>query len=144
MATLVHGTCVELSGIGVLLRGASGSGKSDLALRLIDGGGFLVSDDQVAVECVADHLVAQAPTELSGMFEVRGVGVVRLPFAERAFLGVTVDLVERNKIERLPTPQIWEFLGVKVPLYEVDPFTVSAADRVRLIARLATNAMAKS
>ena len=58
---LVHATCVALDGAGVLLRGPSGSGKSDLALRLIDGGARLVADDQVALSAEAGRLVARAP-----------------------------------------------------------------------------------
>ncbi|HAQ33260.1 MAG TPA: serine/threonine protein kinase, partial [Rhodospirillaceae bacterium] len=74
--TLIHGTCVALNGVTVLLRGPSGSGKSDLALRLIDGGGRLVADDQTLVEIQGERLVATAPETIAGKMEVRGVGVL--------------------------------------------------------------------
>jgi len=75
----IHGTCVALSGLGVLLRGPSGSGKSDLALRLIDGGAKLVADDQVELALdAAGRVMARAPATLSGLLEVRGIGPAKL------------------------------------------------------------------
>ena len=61
MSEQIHGACVDLSGAGVLLRGPSGSGKSDLALRLIDGGASLVADDRVDLEVRDGNLAAHAP-----------------------------------------------------------------------------------
>ncbi|WP_040850329.1 HPr kinase/phosphorylase, partial [Nitrospirillum viridazoti] len=74
----VHATCVSVGGAGVLLRGASGSGKSDLALRLVDAGALLVADDQVALAAdpTATLLTATAPERLAGLIEVRGLGIL--------------------------------------------------------------------
>ncbi|MEC8584968.1 MAG: HPr kinase/phosphatase C-terminal domain-containing protein, partial [Pseudomonadota bacterium] len=72
----VHGTCVAIDGAGVLLRGPSGGGKSDLALRLIDGGATLVGDDQLELSRVQDRVVARAPGPLQGQLEIRGIGIV--------------------------------------------------------------------
>ncbi|MHA1114324.1 MAG: HPr kinase/phosphorylase, partial [Alphaproteobacteria bacterium] len=82
--TLVHATCVSLWGAGILLRGPSGSGKSDLALRLIDGGAVLVADDQVSLELRDGGLFASPPAATAGKLEVRGVGIVTVPFDEEA------------------------------------------------------------
>src|SRR5918995_2632352 len=76
----LHATCVELSGTGVVLLGASGSGKSDLALRLIDLGARLVADDQLAVERQGDRLLGRPAETLAGLLEVRGFGLVQLPW----------------------------------------------------------------
>ena len=90
---LVHGTCVDLDGRGILLRGPSGSGKSDLALRLIDGGARLVADDQVELRRDGHRVLARAPITLSGRMEVRGLGIVPLPYVTEAALHAVIDLV---------------------------------------------------
>ena len=84
MTSQVHGTCVAVAGVGVLLRGPPGSGKSDLALRLIDRGAELVADDRVTLRREDDGIVASAPASLAGLIEVRGVGVARVPAIARA------------------------------------------------------------
>ena len=144
MVTRVHGTCIEYGGVGVLLLGPSGSGKSDLALRLIDRGGFLVADDQVSIECNTGCLIAQAPTELRGILEVRGIGLVNLPVAPPTAVSAAIDLVRDGNIERLPDPRFWECLGCKVPRYQVDPFAASACAKVRLVARGVRSALETS
>ena len=95
---LVHAACVEWLGAGVLIRGKSGAGKSDLALRLIDAGAALVADDQVLLE----NGIASAPARLQGLLEVRGLGIVRLPFVEKTAVVLTIDLCSADEIERLP------------------------------------------
>src|SRR5690606_32729552 len=78
MAT-IHATCVALGDTGILLRGRSGSGKSDLALRLIDGGALLVADDRVALSLEGGRVIARPPAALAGYLEVRGVGPMPVP-----------------------------------------------------------------
>ena len=134
MATRVHGTCVELGGVGILLLGPSGSGKSDLALRVIDCGGALIADDQVSIECVSGCLVAHAPAELRGILEVRGIGLVDLPFSQQTSVSVVFELVKRGEVERMPRSKHWECLGVKVPSYRIDPLSASACAKIRLVA----------
>jgi len=134
--TLVHGTAVVVEGAGVLIVGPSGSGKSDLALRLIDGGGVLVADDQVDLFSAGNYLVARAPSAIAGRIEVRGVGICAVPQAPAARLHVAIELGrERGAIERLPEPASLERLGVALPLWRLDAFEVSAAAKVRQIAR---------
>ena len=133
----VHGTCIEIEGAAVLLRGGSGSGKSDLALRLIDGGARLVADDRVDLEARDGRLMASAPREIAGLFEARGIGVVRLEYAAEAPLVLIVDLVAPGEVERLPPETSESFLGVSLPLFRLAPFEASAAAKVRLAVSVA-------
>lgn len=135
VGTQVHGTCVELAGAGVLLQGPPGSGKSDLALRLIDGGARLVADDRVDLAREGDGVVATAPREIAGLIEVRGVGVLKLPWAARARLALAVDLVAAERVERLPQSADCEVLGVAVPRLALAPFEASAVAKLRLAVR---------
>lgn len=128
----VHGTCIDIGGKGVLLRGPSGSGKSDLALRLIDGGAVLVADDQTELGAEDGELAARPPAAIAGMLEVRGIGLLRLAHRPRAVLRLVVDLVAPDAVERLPAPATIAILGVTLPLLRVAPFEASAAAKVRL------------
>jgi HPr kinase/phosphorylase len=129
---LVHATSVLVDGTGVLIRGPSGSGKSDLALRLIDGGARLVSDDQTALEARDGRLWASAPPSIAGKLEVRGLGIVAVPGVAAAPLGLVVDLVPPDRIERLPEASTATLLGVILPILQVSPFEASAPAKLRL------------
>lgn len=139
---LVHATSVLVDGIGVLIRGPSGSGKSDLALRLIDDGALLVSDDQTALEARDGRLWASAPPSIAGKLEVRGLGIVTLPAAASAPLGLVVDLLPLDRlppdrlatarIDRLPEPSTASLLGVELPRLDLSPFEASAPAKLRL------------
>ena len=104
--------------------GPSGSGKSDLALRLLSRGFELVADDQVDI---ADG-IASSPAELAGLLEVRGIGIVRLPWRPQARLALMVDLQGRG--DRLPTPNQHPELGL--PVVCIDAAAASAVDKVVL------------
>jgi HPr kinase/phosphorylase len=132
----VHATSVALGGDGILLRGPSGSGKSDLALRLIDEGARLVADDQTEIERAGDRLVMRAPATIAGQMEVRGLGIVRLPAVASAPLRLVVDLVAPEAVERLPEPLSCSFLGLAVPLLRLAPFAASATAKLRLALRV--------
>jgi serine kinase of HPr protein (carbohydrate metabolism regulator) len=131
----VHGTSVALDGDGVLLRGPSGSGKSDLALRLIDEGACLVADDQTLLDRSGLELVMTSPTGIAGQMEVRGLGILRLPSVAAAPLRLVVDLVPADAVERLPERRSVAFLGLAVALVTLDPFAASAAAKLRLATR---------
>lgn len=107
----------------MLLLGPSGSGKSDLLLRLIGRGFALVADDRVDLE----DGVASAPVALAGLLEVRGLGLVQLPYVERAVVALAVEL---GRGERLPAPATHPESGR--PLVHVDPAVASAPERVAL------------
>src|SRR5690242_6204798 len=109
---LVHGSCVMIEEVGVLLRGPSGSGKSDLALRLIDAGARLVADDQTRLLRVADRIIASAPPTIAGFIEVRGIGPVPMATEEGVWLRLVVDLKPGRDIERLPEESGTSLLGM--------------------------------
>ena len=131
----IHGSCVEIEGLGVLLCGPPGSGKSDLTLRLIDGGARLIADDYTELTPRDGRLHAQAPESIKGLLEVRGVGMLEVGSALRVELGVVIDLVESDAVERLPEDATKEILGVDVASFTLAPFEASAPAKVRLIAR---------
>jgi RNase adaptor protein for sRNA GlmZ degradation len=131
-AQLIHATCVALDGRGVLLRGASGSGKSDLALRLIDEGALLVADDQTEIGEEQGRLVARAPATIAGRLEVRGLGIVNQPALASAPLALLVDLVPPSAVERLPEERHERLCGRDIPVIALDPFAASAVAKIRL------------
>lgn len=133
---VVHGTCVDLGGSGVLLRGPPGSGKSDLALRLIDGGARLIADDQVEITRDGDVLMARAPLALKGRMEIRGIGIVPAAAADEARLRFVIDLVRREAVERLPEPYSVSLLDLPLPAARLAAFDASAPAKVRAFARL--------
>ena len=135
--TLIRATCVSIEGAGVLIRGPSSSGKSDLALRLIDEGAVLVADDYCNLSPGPDGLAASAPDTIAGKLEVRGYGIVCMPSADCVAVGLVIDLVPKAEIERLPDVGTCTIDGVAVRRIEVDAETMSATAKVRLALNLA-------
>ena len=129
---LIHASCVAVEGRGVLLRGAPGAGKSDLALRLIEGGADLVSDDQVVLTGDAAGLVAAPPTRIAGLLEVRGVGIVSMAFVPHCPVILMVDLAAPHAVERMPDAGTVELCGHRVAHAQLAPFEASAPAKVRL------------
>jgi len=145
----VHATCVALPDTdggwsGVLLRGPSGAGKSDLALRLIDGGARLVADDQTALRGVDGVLRARAPETLAGKIEVRGMGILDLPYLDAVSLLLVCDLVAADRIMRHPDPQIVRLADVELPLLTLAPFEASAPAKLRLGVKAARHGIVQS
>lgn len=127
----VHTSCCAWSGLAVLLRGTPGSGKSDLALRLVDAGFQLVADDRVDLVAANGAVTASAPAPLAGLIEVRGLGILDLGSHVAAPLGLLADLGPATTIDRLPEPATEEVLGVRLPVIRLDPTAPSAVARVR-------------
>ena len=127
---MVHATTVAKDGRGVVIAGRSGSGKSDLALRLIDRGFVLVSDDQTMISKSGERLIATAPGTIRGKLEVRGIGILEMPNAESAAVSLWVELT--NEIKRLPDDEKHMILGVEVPQISLDAMTASAPIKVEL------------
>jgi serine kinase of HPr protein (carbohydrate metabolism regulator) len=129
----VHGTAVAIEGKGVLIQGPSGSGKSDLALRLIDGGARLIADDQTELhQAPGGGVVMRAPSTIAGKIEVRGVGVLPVPNLAEAPLRLVVALAPATQVERLPEPRFVEYFQQSVPILTIAPFEASAAAKIRL------------
>lgn len=132
VAEQIHATCVSVDGRGVILRGPSGSGKSDLALRLIDQGGTLIADDRVDLRLHDGDVVASSPQNIAGQLEVRGIGIIRLTYQEDARLSLVVDLVERGLVPRLPEGLTASLLGVNIQLLQLHAFDSSTSIKIRL------------
>jgi serine kinase of HPr protein (carbohydrate metabolism regulator) len=125
----LHASTVALDGRAVLISGPSGAGKSDLALRLIDRGFTLVSDDQTIVRKDNHRLLASAPPTIHGKLEIRGVGIVEMETVNDVPVALFVELT--GDILRLPDDSRERLvLGVKLPLINVDALTASAPSKV--------------
>jgi serine kinase of HPr protein (carbohydrate metabolism regulator) len=126
---------VLIDGAGVLLHGASGAGKSDLALRLIDRGAALVSDDYTLVRRIGDRLVATAPPTIAGRIEVRGIGVIDMPHVVEAHVRLLIALDE--PVPRMPdaAPAERWIAGVALPVIALPALEPSAPIKVELALR---------
>jgi serine kinase of HPr protein (carbohydrate metabolism regulator) len=133
MSETVHASTVAIGGRGVMLEGPSGAGKSDLALRLIDRGAVLVSDDYTVLTRFGDTLVASAPATIAGRIEVRGVGI--LPIANVAQVPVALLVRLGAEVDRLPEPVTRSIAGVPIPEVAIDPHQHSAPIKVELALR---------
>jgi len=132
-AETLHASTVASSGRAVLITGPSGSGKSDLALRLLDRGFTLVSDDQTIVKRSGDRLVATAPATIAGKLEIRGIGIVEMERVDEVPVALLVELTSDSDIQRLPDDsRSRPFLGVSIPLISIDAMTASAPSKVAL------------
>lgn len=127
----LHASSVARDGRAVLFVGPSGCGKSDLALRMIDRGFTLVSDDRTIVSKDRGKLFASAPLTIRGKLEIRGIGIVDLDSADDVPVALVVELT--SDMERMPDDSRERLiLGVHVPLISVDAMTASAASKVAL------------
>ena len=140
----IHATCINLEGLGLLLRGPSGSGKSDLALRMMENNSQLIADDRVDLTLEEGVLVARAPSCLRGLLEVRGVGVIEVPYSNCIQILGIINLVENNKIQRLPVPRTELLLGVEIPSYQLDPWEISAIAKIQLVRGLISGAIIRN
>ncbi|TMJ12115.1 MAG: aldolase [Alphaproteobacteria bacterium] len=130
MSLTIHATCVAIGGRGVLLRGPSGSGKSDLALRLIDRGAALVGDDYVVVAAHSGGLIARPAPNIAGQMEVRGIGIVELPFLPEVRVCLVVDLADAPV--RMPEPASETFECITIPKVELSSLEASAPIKVEM------------
>lgn len=127
----LHASTVALDGRAVIISGPSGSGKSDLTLRLIDRGFGLVSDDRTIVRKAGDQVIASAPDTISGKLEIRGIGIIDMPYVGDVPVALVVDLT--SNITRMPDDaRERTILGIGIPLISVDAITASAPSKVAI------------
>jgi serine kinase of HPr protein (carbohydrate metabolism regulator) len=127
----LHASCVVKEGRAILISGRSGSGKSDLALRLIDRGASLVSDDYTIVRRVGGKLLASAPPNIAGKLEIRGIGIVELPASGDSPVCIMVDL--NGQVERMPAatePVV--VAGISLPIVALNGLEASAPVKVEV------------
>lgn len=136
---LLHASAVAIDGCGVMLSGPSGSGKSDLTLRLIADGAVLIADDQVAVRAHDGIALLNAPAALRGRLHVHGLGVLHFPHADNIPLRLWVEASEQVE----PLPNLRQFravAGVRVPLLPLRLTDASTPVKIALaIRRLVTD-----
>ena len=141
----IHATCVRLGGAGaafrappnagILLLGKSGAGKSDVALRLIAAGATLVADDRTELFVSRGKLYARAPRRIAGLMEVRGVGILKLPYAPRVRIALVVEL--GPGAARLPTHRRYRPPAALTlseneapPIVKIAPFEASTTAKI--------------
>ena len=140
--TNIHASCVAVGNAGVLLLGPSGAGKSDLALRLIDEGARLVADDRTILFLVKGALWAKAPASISGLTEIRGLGIVKLPARPRVKIALVVELGKED--ERLPMRRVWRspLKGASsVPRIALDARFASTPAKIRMALKAFSKAL---
>lgn len=117
----LHATTLQLRGRGIMIMGRSGSGKTELAMTLVERAGLrgdealLVADDRTLLHAEGDRLIASVPAALAGGVEIRGAGLFRVDFAASVPLDLVVHLVESELAERYPGGGKWEFEGISLP-----------------------------
>ena len=128
----VHASAVSIDGHAILISGRPGSGKSDLALRLMDRGAMLVSDDYTIVTRQDGHLVASPPETIRGRIEVRGIGLITKPHESGVPVALVIDIDE--PVPRMPEPGGTRLIAdIEVPLFALAPYEASAPIKVELL-----------
>lgn len=130
----VHATCVAIDGRAVLIEGRSGGGKSDLALRLIDRGATLVADEQVVCQRHDGGLIASPPSHAAGRIEVRGIGTVEMPHAERVPVALLVAILD-SPPHAMDDARRRRIAGMDVPVLPLAVLEPSAPIKVELALR---------
>ena len=134
-AETVHATCIAIKGVGILLRGVAGSGKSDLAYRLItEHGALLVADDQTVLTPGKSCASATCKEGWAGQLELRGLGIVTVPHEQDVPIGLVIDLVDRGEVPRLPEPAFAALMGSQIPLLKLHAFDLSTPSKILVAA----------
>ncbi len=127
----LHATSVALEDNGVAIFGESGSGKSDLALRLIDSGATLISDDITLFSKSQRGIDLFSVEKTRGLLEVRQIGIITVPYVDGINLKLIVQLTDSN-VERVPTKKNTKFLGFKLPKIEINGKNSSSVAKIKI------------
>jgi serine kinase of HPr protein (carbohydrate metabolism regulator) len=127
----LHATSVAIEDNGVAIFGDSGSGKSDLALRLIDSGATLISDDITVFSKLEKNINLFGIENTKGLLEVREVGIITVPYVEGIKLKLVVRLTDKV-IERIPKTNQINLLGLKFPKLEINGKNSSSVAKVKV------------
>ena len=146
ISELKHGTLVQVANLGVLILGKSGSGKSALALSMIDQPGrgigkevlaaMLVADDQVCLsqDEVSGKIIGKPPGSLAGLMEIRGIGIVSLAYVPSCYVDLIVQISAPDEIERMPDfpNDSTQILGKAIPVIKVSAHDTTASAKIRV------------
>ena len=131
---ILSASAVAIGGVALAIEGPSGSGKSSLALALIDHGARLIGDDGVALAREGDRIIASPPPNIEGLIEVRGVGLCEMPIAQPCPLALILRLDVGG--ERLPeSAPLRDILGVEIPSLPFSPGNIAPAVRAEMALR---------
>ena len=134
LSETLHASSVAIGGRAVLIVGKSGEGKSDLALRLIDRGATLIADDRTICRRETGALLACAPPTIAGKIEVRGIGILDMPHADRVPVALVIAILDEPP--RLPDEQRYRCVaGIDVPVLALAALEPSAPIKVELALR---------
>lgn len=134
---LIHATCISVAGRGVLLLGPSRSGKSDLAYRMMCGAeaAKLVCDDQTLVTVEDGKLTAHGPENLRGLIELRGLGLLTVPYMTVSQLHLAVRLVARDDVPRIAELAHFSLYGVDLPQISLHAFDAACGLKLSVAVR---------
>tara|TARA_B100000287_G_scaffold432258_1_gene491173 strand:+ start:4526 stop:4951 length:426 start_codon:yes stop_codon:yes gene_type:complete len=127
----IHSTSVVVEDLGIMIIGGSGSGKSDLALRLIDSGATLISDDITICKKKSGFLYLEAHQRTKGLLEVRELGIMTVPFIDNIKLSLVVELTDKD-LKRYSGNVTCSILGVKVPKMKILGKESSAVAKIKI------------
>lgn len=131
---LLHASCIAINRKAVLLTGSPGTGKSDLALRLVDQGAALVADDQTDLSLENGILVASPPESIEGLLEIRHIGLVQMPWIASVPVALCVGLSpSEEKLERMPKPDTVLLLDRPIRRVRLPAFAASTPAKIRAI-----------
>ena len=131
MSVAHQASCVAIDGRAILIEGAPGSGKSSLALALIDRGAVLVGDDGVMLEAVGGRLLASPHPNIAGLLEVRNLGLIAYPTIERVAVALVIAL-DPDAPRFIEDAEIVERAGIMLPQVRLWPDSPVLALRAEL------------
>ncbi|MEM7461778.1 MAG: HPr kinase/phosphatase C-terminal domain-containing protein [Pseudomonadota bacterium] len=133
-----HCSVVEIAGTGVLIEGSSGTGKTSVALGLLEASRnrgldcAFVCDDQAKLSVAAGKINASAPETISGLVELHGYGITEIEYKPNCTVELVARLVKESDVERMPDPCETDLLGVNLPLLKLPRLHESQSVRIIL------------